>query len=319
MSVHELRVALADPVPDFALARLQRWAAERPLQVALRHRRQGVWKAWRWIDVQREVERMAAALREQGLGPESRLALCGAFEPTLLLLALAARRVGTPLAPVSRLAKGEELRRRLRLLRPDFAYVQRRENVSDWLAVGADGPLPLRLFSAQASGRSHGACRVLPLAAVVAGELPERRGLGWPQVSREEVAWNDEGTEWADGLGRVLAQWLDEGIGFAFPETSESAERDRRDIAPTILLSSDARLQAMGAEIDQRLAPPGSWRRRLCDWTLRDPRRGVRRWLKARVRQLLGFQRLRRIVPGGGAPLTASGPAWIGEYLERVA
>jgi len=317
MSVHELNLPPDEPLPAFPLGQLQRWAEQRPLQIALRHRRRGVWKAWRWIDVQREVERLAAALREQGLEPGARLALCGAFEPTLLLLALAGQHLGARVLTVSRQAKGEALRRLLRQARPAFAYVQRRENVSDWLEAG-DTSQPLRLFSAQAAARVRGAWQVLPLSVLLAGEPAEALSLGWRQAAGAPLAWCDEGTEWRDGLGHILALWLKQGTGFAFPETSESASRDRREVAPAVLLLSEPRLQALAAEIDSRLAPPGSWRRRLCDWTLANPQQAPRRWIKARVRELLGFRRLQRILVGAPAP-AASGPVWLSEYLERAA
>lgn len=66
MSLFELNAPLPESVTDNALVALQRWARERPTQIALRHRRLGVWRAWRWIDVQREVERVCDGLRQQG-------------------------------------------------------------------------------------------------------------------------------------------------------------------------------------------------------------------------------------------------------------
>ena len=125
MKVHELNTRPLDVVPDFALSALRRWAREKPLQIALRHRRQGTWKAWRWIDVLREVERCAAGLRQQGFVPEARLVLCGAIEPSLLILAIAAHSLGGYSAVISPQSRGEVLQRQLRLLRPDFAFVQR--------------------------------------------------------------------------------------------------------------------------------------------------------------------------------------------------
>jgi len=319
MSVHELTVPLSDQVPDFALARLQHWALEKPLQIALRHRRHGTWKAWRWIDVLREVERTAAALSERGFGPGSRLALSGAFEPTLLLLALAAKRAGGQTLVVSRQARDEELRRQLLLARPGYAYVQRRENVSHWLLAGADSEWALQLFSAQSGERSAGAWKVLALDTLLGNRAPDLHRLGWRHTWQEESVWNDEGTEWADGLSRILEHWLSSGLGFAFPETSESAARDLRDIAPSVLLLSAPRLQTLAAEIESRLAPLGSWRRQLCDWTLLDARYGVRRWIKARVRHLLGFQRVRSIVQGAPLPYAAPRPTWFRALLEKAA
>ena len=162
-----------------------------------------------------------------------------------------------------------------------------------------------------------------PLSTLFVGEPPVAQRQGWAQVAEDEVLWVDEGTEWREGLSHLLNRWLGRGEGLAFPETSESAARDRCEIAPTGLLLSAARVEALAGEIDARLAPSGTWRRRLCDWTLENPHQGLRRWLKGRVRRLLGFHRLRRIeVPSAPAGVALQGPArlsWLHEYLERVA
>lgn len=323
MSIHELYPPLPDVVADSALTALQRWARERPTQIALRHRRLGAWKAWRWIDVQREVERVADGLRQQGFTSGARLALSGAFEPSLLILALAAHQLGGQSLVIGRDSRGDELQRQLRQARPTFAFVQRRENVSHWLGSGLVEQWPLRLFSAQANAVSNGLWQVQPLSTLFVGEPPVAQRQGWAQVAEDEVLWVDEGTEWREGLSHLLNRWLERGEGLAFPETSESAARDRREIAPTGLLLSAARVEALAGEIDARLAPSGTWRRRLCDWTLENPHQGLRRWLKGRVRRLLGFHRLRRIeVPSAPAGVALQGPArlsWLHEYLERVA
>ncbi|WJM94843.1 AMP-binding protein [Pseudomonas defluvii] len=319
MKVHELNTRPLDVVPDFALSALRRWAREKPLQIALRHRRQGTWKAWRWIDVLREVERCAAGLRQQGFVPEARLVLCGAIEPSLLILAIAAHSLGGYSAVISPQSRGEVLQRQLRLLRPDFAFVQRRETVAHWRLAGLDSLAPLRLFCAQASTAPQGAFQVLPLATLFSGEPLDHARQGWAQAVRDEVVWVDEGTEWAQGLAHVLSRWLERGEGFAFPETRETASRDRREIAPTALLLSAQRAQTLAEEIEARLAPQGSWRRRLCDWTLADPRRGLRRWIKSRVRHLLGFQRVAHIEHPANAERASGRLLWLHEDLERVA
>jgi len=67
MSVHELKrppTADASAPKDRlqlsgALEQLRHWAQARPLHNALRHKRQGHWYAWRWIDALRAVERLA--------------------------------------------------------------------------------------------------------------------------------------------------------------------------------------------------------------------------------------------------------------------
>ncbi len=295
MSAHEFPPSMPDAVPEHALVWARKWAMERPLQIALRHRRLGVWRAWRWIDVLREVERHADGLRNQGFGEYSRLALSGAFEPNLLILALAARSLGGRSFSVGCDARGPTLRAHLAALQPDFAFVQRRESVTHWLQACPEQTWPLRIFSAQAVSREVGRWRVLPLAVLLPGATATAERQSWPRAAGEELIWIDEGTEWKDGLTSVLERWLKQGDGLAFPETTGSSLRDRREAAPTSLLLSSARLHSLAGEIEARLAPAGSWRRRLCDWTLADPVHGLRRWIKSRVRRLLGFQRLRRI------------------------
>ena len=58
----------------------------------------------------------------------------------------------------------------------------------------------------------------------------------------------------------------------------------------------------------------------MCDWTLSDARHGVRRLIKARVRELLGFPRLQTILRS--APEAQVAPvashAWIREYREQA-
>ncbi|ACO80500.1 hypothetical protein AvCA_43790 [Azotobacter vinelandii CA] len=302
MSVHEPNPPGLDVLPDDALERLGRWAAERPLRIALRHKRHGRWKAWRWVDAQHEVARLGLALQRQGFGPGSRLALSGALEPTAILLALAARAAGGRVVSACRLAAGDELRDLLLRLRPSHAFVQSREGVSRWLDAARDLPHELLVFSARSAQRRQGNCRVLPLAALDGGGPLAPLPLPWSEVRDQETLWSEEGTEWPEGLGLLLRHWLDSGTGFAFPENSESAARDRRDIAPTGLLLSESRRQALEAEIERRLAPAGSWTRRLSDWALQDPERGARRWIAARLRGLLGLQRLERILPGDLPP-----------------
>lgn len=208
----------------------------------------------------------------------------------------------------------------MRLAHPGFAFVQRREHVAQWLQAGLHAHWPLHLFTPQADAVLTGQWQVQPLSVLFVGDVPAPQRHGWAQVVRDEVLWVDEGSEWREGLAHLLDRWLEQGEGLAFPETAESASRDRREIAPTALLLSAGRVQALAEEIEARLPPPGSWQRRLCDWVQQDPQRGLRRWLKARVRHLLGFQRLQRIdVPSAPATSSTARPAWLRDYLERAA
>jgi len=282
MSVHE---------PTALLEHLSHWAQLTPLHIALRHKRQGQWYAWRWIDTLRDVERLADGLRQQGFNQQSRLVLSGAFEPNLLLLALAAQSVGAQVLTLADNLEPQALEQQLWRIHPSHAYVQGRQR--DWTFTQ-------RLDFAQLLGPVE----------------PAQHLQRWWQPAGETALWSEEGTHWQGGLAVVLEQWLSSGHGLAFPESLASARRDRSEVAPTGLLLSPARLLHLADEIESRLPPHGTWRRRLCDWAIAHPHSGLRRLLKNRVRTLLGFQRLAYI----WQPLKSNAePTWLAEFKRERA
>ncbi|KPA87874.1 acyl-CoA synthetase (AMP-forming)/AMP-acid ligase II [Pseudomonas asplenii] len=321
MSVHELKrpPATLSPQPETvsifpaALEQLRHWAQVSPLHSALRHKRHGQWHSWRWIDTLREVERLADGLRQQGFTADSRLALSGALEPNLLLLALAAHSIGGRVFSLAPDLSVEALGRAFWRLHPSHGFVDSRQQLLDWIAAGDADSAPRVLIANQLPGRLPGLPRqtVLDFAGLC-GDSPEPRPIVlWRAPAAQPQLWSEEDSGWQGGLAVVLEQWLNSGHSLAFAESRDSASRDRREVAPSGLLLSPERLQGLADEIEQRLAPQSTWRRRLCEWSLAHPERFVARLLKQRVRRLLGFQRLQYIwQPSHPAKLPATFNQW---------
>ncbi|MEB0187931.1 hypothetical protein QN410_25070 [Pseudomonas sp. Bout1] len=193
MSVRELELPLdvewpaerVTVLPE-ALAQLRHWAQVTPLHSALRHKRDGQWYAWRWIDALRDVERLTDGLRQQGFTERSRLALSGAFEPGLLLLALAAQAIGGRILTLADDLEPTALEQQLWRIRPTHAYVQGLQPAAIVQRVGA-------------VDTSQRLCR-------------------WWQSCGKTELWSQESTHWQGGLAAVLEQWLNSGQSLGFPE-----------------------------------------------------------------------------------------------------
>lgn len=303
-----------------ALEQLHHWAQVSPLHNALRHKRHGHWYAWRWIDVLRDVERLADGLHQQGFNQHSRLALSALFEPDLLLLALAALSIGGKVLSIDHELGPEALHQALWRLRPTHALVDSRQQVLRWLAAGERCMAPQLLIARQAQPRlpatSSGRLRVF--SELLQPRETPRRQTCWRHPIGAAQLWSEEGTEWQGGLAVLLEQWLSSGHSLAFPEARRSACRDRRDVAPSGLLLSPQRLQHLANQIERRLAPADNWRRRLCEWVIAHSHRTLPGLLIQSARRLLGFQRLQFIWQPPSSPQPTV-PAWISAFKRNIA
>lgn len=275
--------------PADALARVTHWVRQKPNAPALLHKQHGRWGAWCWSDVAQAIAQRRDALAQQGLGTQARLALSGALEPQLVLLALAAHGAGATVIAIDRHAQGVALRELLHAAKPTHAFVQDRKTISAWIGSGHANAALVPLYSAQPVAHDSGSWHIVPLTNLL-GTAPKPTATGkHSSLHQHPILWVDEGTEWAGGLEQTLAAWLEHGATLAAPEVSAAATRDRHEIQPQRILASAARQQQLQAQLRTRLASPGSWQRRLSDHAARQPDGLLSAWLLRRITRLHGL------------------------------
>lgn len=247
-------------------------AARMPERPAFLHKRHGRWHSFSWAYVCQEVVRLEAVLRAQAAaqpGGEIRLAVSGAYDPDLVILALAALSAGGKVYTVAPTLTGEELAREIAAIAPTQAFVQGRRAIGAWLETRTSAARAVPLFVTRPFIVGNDGWTVVPLrdpadALATAGARRPARLAGG-------VVWLDEGTHWQGGLASLLDAVLDEGHTLAFPETDTSALRDRRERQPSTLLLSAARRGRLLDEDRARRGAQGSLLRRLTDWAERSP------------------------------------------------
>lgn len=299
MNARESAPVPAVPRAVDLFSHLDHWVVARPHGLALVHKRRGQWKGWYWDDVRREVAHLREALQRRGFGPGACLAVAGAYEPTLLLLALAARAAGGQVVPLPRTLAGPTLSDALNALGGAHLFVAERDGAARVQAAVEDGVRVPRLYLGHLLPCRCAGVVVEGVADLYAGQpLRVQRRLAWRHVRTAAPVWVEEGTEWAEGLGLLCERLVTHGEALAFPEGLASASRDRCDIAPATLLLSSSRAHALHAELENRVAVPGSLRRRVWDWAQRGAgQAGLPRHVHTRVRRIVGLHRLRAVAP----------------------
>ncbi|CAN0620761.1 AMP-binding domain-containing protein [Burkholderia multivorans] len=281
--------------PADAHARIAHWADTRPQALALLHKQRGRWGALRWRDVPSRVDALRRGLETHGFGRRSRLAVCGALTPDLILIGLAAHRAGAEVVRIDREVHGGALRNALDAVAPSHAFVDDRKTVAAWFASGYAPAAPVTLYSAHRVARGGAAWNLVAssalagpaggaVSALAAGSLRGR-------LARHRILWVEEGTEWPDGLDAAVAAWLDAGAVLAAPEVGASSARDRHEIQPDRIVASRSRERELQASLQGWLPAEGTWQRGLTDRASARPDAPIARWLQSRVARLHGLPR----------------------------
>lgn len=273
-------------------AALAHWAGARSGEIALLHKKHGLWHAFRWSELAAYVRGIAGVLAEAAGSAAPRLVVSGDVDTGMIGFALAAPTLGGVVIPVPRRLRGEKLQARVDEAQPTHVYLRNRRDAPHWLNIRPASDSAGQIFLSQVSPRRLGAWQLRPTPAPEATATEIRPKLTLSRALKEkDVLWTEEGSNWPEGLLQVIDLWLNRGDVLALPETSESVIRDRAEIQPTELVLSPGRRQELRAETERRLPEPGSWTRALCDRALAAQGNPGLALLQRRIRWLSGTLR----------------------------
>lgn len=317
---------------------LRHQAQHRPHALALRHKRLGAWHASSWQALATTVERLAAGLTERNFAAGDGLLLVSQPREQALLLSLAAQWSGGVAIPLDPQLDDEVLRAAVRHLKPRFVFAEDDRQVDRLLALSQhvidanlrDLPahphpsvIDYRTLASRRNdafapvahehGDAFGFLRVDEDGRLVeqrfthAALVHEARHLALAEkLHAGDEAFAARGFAAAAQARYLIAPWIVSGFRLNFPESLETRDNDRRELAPTLVAGTRETYARVAQLVDDRLPGRRSWRRKLIGRALRKqagfPERTFTWWFVARpLREVIGFSRTHAALVVGAA------------------
>jgi long-chain acyl-CoA synthetase len=310
---------------------LPAWLAEqarrRPRAPALRRKRLGRWEQLGWQALAAKVEALAAGLAARDFGPGDALLLVSKPREEALLLSLAVQWRGGVAVPVEPCVSDRTLAEIVRHLAPLFTFADDDRQVDRLLALSQwvidANPRGLRphphadVLEYKALSSSDGGVPAIARPdqdAYIFYRGDAQHGIEEQRVTHatliheaRQVAAKEHLHPGDDAFAArafataaqaryLVAPWLLTGFRLNFPESLDTRDNDRRELAPTLVAGTRETYGRVAALVDARLPGAGSIRRRLLD-SLTDERshrmlRLFAWWCVARpLREVIGFRR----------------------------
>jgi len=324
-------------LPDTLPAWLAEQARHCPHATALRHKRLGRWEQLSWHALAEKVEALAAGLAARDFGAGDALLLVSQPREEALCLSLAAQWRGGVAVPVEPSVSDQTLGRIVRHLTPLFTFADDDQQVDRLLALSQwvidANPRGLRPhpnadvieYTTLASPDKGVKATARPdhdafiFYRVDAGHGIEEQRITHTTLIREarlvaakehlhpaDDAFAARAFATAAQARYLVAPWLLTGFRLNFPESLETRDNDRRELAPTVVAGTRETYGRVARLVDARLPGANSVRRRLLDrlsdeqssWLLRT----AAWWLVARpLREVIGFRRTHAALVAGAA------------------
>lgn len=281
-------------------------AFDKPLSVAIRHKRLGIWHEKRWGELNQELLRLVRLLKEQGFEAGDTLFLLSYPRPEALLLFIAAHWLGGVSAPLDPSYADASVTTLLHALKPSFIFAEGQLQVDQVLSLGFSLKLIIYADERGLTHYDHATLKqyadiknVEPIdymqhisiaepadTAFVFYRLGENGNVELQKLSHAEMLAHGRQlvkqealTEREEALAArafaagghvryLLSPWLLAGFKLNFPENIDTRDTDRRELGPTLVAGTSATYQRLESLVESRLPLPDTLHRRLFDWSL---------------------------------------------------
>lgn len=270
------------------MIQLRHWASTTPLSTALWQPDHGQWRRWRWIDLLREAENLAANMRNHSLATNARIGFCGALNADLLFAMLAASI--SHCRPV--LIDSELLNDPANFLafchQHQLLYVVTTRPISPF-----NTPPPSTTSYCFLSRKTTSTgFQQLPLALVSPSLCQKPSGRLALRFLSPSGCWAEEGTESPAAVDHILSSWLTSGEALVLPENRHTAFKDRQAALITTIIGSPSLRQHIHNQTQQYFASLSPKQQALYRWTYQQNAPSLTNAAKEMISRLMGWNHL---------------------------
>ena len=173
--------------------------------------------------------------------------------------------------------------------------------------ASAEDPACVGLANAAGQRSSYSSVYARTHRELIAAAAAIARRLG-DDADHDALALGGSGADWQ--FHNVIGPWLLRGFRLNLVENASTADYDRRELGPSLLLGAAAAYRELAERVRANLPAPGSWLRRALDRVLDakpgSPYAWLRPWLVlGPLRDVLGVSRVRHALVLGAPPESA--------------
>lgn len=274
-----------------SIIQLRNWASSTPLSTALWQPNHGQWRRWRWIDLLREAENLAANMRHHGLATNARIGFCGTLNADLLFATLAA--YISHCRPV--LIDSELLNEPENFLaachQQQLLYVVTTHPVSPF-----NTPPPSTTRCCFLSRKTTStAFHQLPLALASPSLYQNSSGRLALRFLSPSGCWAEEGTESPAAVNHILSSWLTCGEALVLPEHRHTAFKDRQAALITTIIGSPNLRQNIYSQNQQYFTSLPPKQQALYRWSSQQDAPALTNAAKKVISRLMGWNYLQHL------------------------